>query len=232
VRELDEFIRARCRFSHRITIAENASTDATLAIAQRLADELPAVSVLHLDEKGRGRAVRAAWARSDADVLAYMDVDLSTDLDALPRLVAPLLAGRGDLVIGSRLAPGAEVTRSLRRELISRAYNIILRVSLSLGVADAQCGFKAGRREVIQALLPSVADEEGFFDTELLHAARRSAFAVRELPVRWIEDRDSRVHIVATARADLRGVARLRRAERAQRTSPAAASLRMPSASH
>jgi glycosyltransferase involved in cell wall biosynthesis len=217
VRALDEHVRARCRFRHRITIVDNGSTDATLAVARRLAAELDTVAVLHLDEKGRGRALRAAWSASDADVLAYMDIDLSTDLAALPALIAPLLAGRGDLAIGSRLSPGAEVTRSLRREVISRTYNMILRVWLALGVSDAQCGFKAGRREVIQALLPDVHDEQWFFDTELLHAARRSAFSIREIPVRWVEDRDSRVRILSTVGADLRGIVRLRRAERARR---------------
>jgi glycosyltransferase involved in cell wall biosynthesis len=217
VRELDRYLREHTALRWRITIADNASSDVTLAVAQRLERELDGVRVLHLDEKGRGRALRAAWRSSDADVLAYMDVDLSTDLDAFGELVGPLLAGRGDLAIGSRLSPGAQVTRSLRREAISRAYNILLRVSLQTGIADAQCGFKAGRREAIQALLDSVEDEEWFFDTEILYVARRAAYSIREVPVRWVEDRDSRVRILATARADLRGIARLRRAERSAR---------------
>jgi glycosyltransferase involved in cell wall biosynthesis len=232
VRELDDHLREHADFSYVITIADNASSDVTLAVARRLERELDSVRAIHLDRRGRGRALRAAWSASDADVLAYMDVDLSTGLDAFGDLVAPLLEGRGDLAIGSRLAPGASVRRSARRELISRAYNILLRLSLELGVADAQCGFKAGRREVIQALLPAVADEEWFFDTELLHAARRRAFSVREIPVRWVEDRDSRVRILATARADLRGIARLRRAQRARRAAPSGhARWQVPSAS-
>jgi len=232
VRELDEYLREHAAFDYRITIADNASTDVTLAVARRLERELDAVRVLHLEQKGRGRALRAAWSSSEADVLAYMDVDLSTDLHAIGDLVGPLLAGRGDLAIGSRLSPGSRVTRSLRREAISRAYNILLRVSLQIGISDAQCGFKAGRREVIQALLGSVEDEEWFFDTELLHAARRAACSVREVPVRWVEDRDSRVRILATARADLRGIARLRRAEREPRRRLALPPLRIRSASH
>jgi glycosyltransferase involved in cell wall biosynthesis len=213
VRALDAHLRS-LPFSHRITIADNASTDGTLLAALALADESPAIRVLHLARKGRGRALRAAWSSSDADVLAYMDVDLSTDLAAFGDLVEPLLAGRGDLAVGSRLSPGSDVTRSLRREVISRSYNILLRLALRSGFADAQCGFKAGRREVLLRLLPMVADEEWFFDTELLHAARRGGFAIREIPVRWVEDRDSRVRILATARADLRGILRLRGADR------------------
>jgi hypothetical protein len=167
--------------------------------------------VLHLDRKGRGRALRAAWGRSQADVVAYMDVDLSTDLVHLEQLVRPLLDGHGDIAIGSRLAPGAQIARSHRREVISRTYNMILRLALSAGFSDAQCGFKAGRRRVIQDLLPEIQDEEWFFDTELLHVAQRRKLAIHEVPVMWVEDPDSRVDILATAREDLRGVVRLRR---------------------
>jgi glycosyltransferase involved in cell wall biosynthesis len=200
-----------------ITIADNASNDATLDVARMLADELDDVEVLYLDRKGRGHALRVAWMRSDADVLAYMDVDLSTDLSALGELVLPLLQGRGDLAIGSRLAPGAQVTRGLERELISRCYNLLLHVLLGTGFSDAQCGFKAGRREVMQPLLDDVQDEAWFFDTELLYLAQRRKLAIHEVPVRWVEDPDSRVEIVATAREDLRGILRLRSADRERR---------------
>ncbi len=140
-----------------------------------------------------------------------MDVDLSTDLAALEPLLGPLLQKRADVTIGTRLAPGSEVTRGIKRELISRAYNILARTSLGLGVSDAQCGFRAARREAIAPLLSLVEDDGWFFDTELLWLARRARLSIHEVPVRWIEDRDSRVDIVATAREDLRGIARLRR---------------------
>ena len=175
------------------------------------------VEVLYLDRKGRGHALRVAWMRSDAEVLAYMDVDLSTDLSALGELVLPLLEGRGDLAIGSRLAPGAQVTRGLKREVISRSYNLLLHVLLGATFSDAQCGFKAGRREAIQALLDDVEDEGWFFDTELLYLAQRRKLAIHEVPVRWVDDPDSRVDIVATAREDLRGIMRLRAAGHASR---------------
>jgi glycosyltransferase involved in cell wall biosynthesis len=210
VRKLHRHLTREFTFTFQITIADNASTDATLAVANRLARDLPEVTVLHLDRKGRGRALRAAWSRSDADVVAYMDVDLSTDLSALADLLLPLLQVRGDITIGSRLAPGARVTRGMRRELISRAYNLLLHVLLGVGFSDAQCGFKAARREVIDALLGDVEDESWFFDTELLYLAQRRKFAIREVPVRWVEDRDSRVDIAATARENLRGIMRLR----------------------
>jgi glycosyltransferase involved in cell wall biosynthesis len=201
----------------RITIADNASSDLTGALAMKLAGELPGVDLLQLPEKGRGRALRAAWGASDADVVAYMDVDLSTSLAGLAPLVWPLFDDEADLAIGSRLAPGAQVHRSLRRELISRTYNRLLRLLLGVRFTDAQCGFKAARRDALGPLLDSVENQTWFFDTELLYLAERDGLRIFELPVHWVEDRDSSVRIVATALEDLRGIARLRRAARRQR---------------
>ena len=210
VRRLLSFLSGEFPFASRVTIADNASTDGTPAIARRLAAELESVEVLRLERKGRGRALREAWQRSDADIVAYMDVDLSTDLRGLLPLVAPLVSGHSQLAVGSRLAPGARVVRGLRREVISRCYNRLLRLVLRSPVRDAQCGFKAGRRSAIATLLPEVRDDNWFFDTELLHAARRHGMRIHELPVDWVEDTDSRVDILATAWEDLRGIARLR----------------------
>jgi glycosyltransferase involved in cell wall biosynthesis len=206
---LHGFLRATFPFSWQITIVDNASTDGTLQIARRLMYELPEVGAMHLPAKGRGRALRTAWSVSRAEVLAYMDVDLSTDLAALLPLVAPLLSGHSDLAIGTRLHPGARVTRSRRRELISRCYNRLLRVALRARFTDAQCGFKAIRADAAAKVLPLVQDEEWFFDTELLVLAQRRGLRIHEVPVDWVEDADSRVEIVPTALADLRGVARL-----------------------
>jgi glycosyltransferase involved in cell wall biosynthesis len=228
VRKLRRYMRREFTFPFRITIADNASTDETLAIASRLAEAFSEVEVLHLREKGRGRALRAAWLRSDADVVAYMDVDLSTELSALPSLLVPLLQCRADVAIGSRLAPGAEVTRGLKRELISRSYNILLRVGLGVGFSDAQCGFKALRRELVPLLLERVEDQSWFFDTELLYQAERSRLAIHEVPVRWIDDPDSRVKILATAREDLRGIRRLRSAASADSDRPHASATSLP----
>ncbi|ADP84649.1 bifunctional glycosyltransferase family 2/GtrA family protein [Pseudofrankia inefficax] len=198
-------------YPFQITIADNASTDRTLAVANHLEATIPEVAVLHLDAKGRGRALRTAWGLSQAPVLAYMDVDLSTDLRALLPLVAPLISGHSDLAIGSRLAPGARVVRGPKREVISRCYNLLLRRALAARFSDAQCGFKAIRRDVARALLPLVQDTGWFFDTELLVLAERSGLRIYEVPVDWVDDPDSRVDIMATAMADLRGIARLGR---------------------
>jgi glycosyltransferase involved in cell wall biosynthesis len=204
-------------FPWRVVIADNASTDDTLAIARRLAHELPGVDVLHLPAKGRGRALRAAWSRSDAEVVAYMDVDLSTDLRALLPLVAPLLSGHSDLAIGTRLARGSRVSRGPKREFISRSYNHLLHTALHAHFSDAQCGFKAARAEVVRDLLPEVRDDGWFFDTELLVLAERRGLRTHEVPVDWVDDPDSRVDIVKTALGDLRGVARLAAASRVLR---------------
>jgi glycosyltransferase involved in cell wall biosynthesis len=212
VRRLHEHLSGQFPYPFRITIADNASTDATPRIAARLAAELPEVTALRLAEKGRGRALREAWSASDAQVLAYCDVDLSTDLAALLPLVAPLISGHSDLAIGTRLARSSRVVRGARREFISRSYNLLLRGTLGAGFSDAQCGFKAIRADVARRLLPLVEDAGWFFDTELLVLAERSGLRIHEVPVDWVDDPDSRVDIVATAVADLKGIARLGRA--------------------
>ena len=206
---LHAFLTGRFPLSWQVTIVDNASTDGTWDIARRLADELPGIRVLHLDEKGRGRALRAAWLGSDCPVVAYMDVDLSTELEALLPLVAPLVSGHSDLAIGSRLAHGARVVRGPKREVISRGYNLLLKLTLRSGFSDAQCGFKAIRTEVARELLPLVEDEEWFFDTELLVLAEHNGLRIHEVPVDWVDDADSRVDVVRTARSDLRGIWRM-----------------------
>ena len=209
VRRLHNYLHSEFPFSARITIADNASTDGTAAQALRLATELRGVRLIRLSEKGRGRALAASWLTSDADVVAYMDVDLSTDLSALLPLVAPIISGHSDVSIGSRLTSGARVVRSAKRELISRCYNLLLHVVLGVRFKDAQCGFKAVRADVARRLLPGIENRNWFFDTELLVQAERAGLRVHELPVDWVEDADSRVDILATALEDLRGVWRL-----------------------
>jgi putative flippase GtrA len=209
VRRLADYLRDSFPFTARITIADNGSTDATWAIASRLARELPEVRAVRMELPGRGRALRAIWSQSEAEVLAYMDVDLSTDLNALLPLVAPLLSGHSDLAIGTRLARGSRVVRGPKREIISRGYNLLLRTLMGARFSDAQCGFKAIRRDQARALLPLTQDNGWFFDTELLVLAERAGLRIHEIPVDWIDDLDSRVDILATALADLRGMARL-----------------------
>ncbi|WP_327589757.1 bifunctional glycosyltransferase family 2/GtrA family protein [Nonomuraea sp. NBC_00507] len=213
VEVLQSYLGEQFPFEWTITIVDNASTDATLAIADELAATTEQVRVLHLDEKGRGRALRRAWQWSDADVVAYMDVDLSTGLDALLPLVAPLVNGHSDVSIGSRLAPGARTVRGPKRELISRCYNAIIRLSHGAKFSDAQCGFKAARTDVIRPLLDRIKDDNWFFDTELLLLAEHNGLRVHEVPVDWVEDIDTRVKIGSTAIEDIRGLIRVARAK-------------------
>jgi putative flippase GtrA len=212
VRRLHAHLRDFVPFPARITIADNASVDATLEVAHRLRAQFDNVEVVHLDRKGRGRALRTVWENSDAQVVAYMDVDLSTDLNALLPLVAPLVSGHSDVAIGTRLSPASRVVRGPKREFISRCYNLILRTSLRARFSDAQCGFKAMRTGVARQLLPLVEDGEWFFDTELLIIAERADLRIHEVPVDWVDDPDSRVDILDTAKKDLQGVWRLGRA--------------------
>ena len=213
VRRLHAYLTHAFPVRARITIADNASTDGTWPRAVALAGALPNVRAVRLDVKGRGHALRAAWSDSDAPVVAYMDVDLSTDLAALLPLVAPLLSGHSDIAIGTRLSRHARVVRGPKRELISRAYNLLLHSVLRTRFSDAQCGFKAIRADRVRTLLPQVEDNGWFFDTELLVLAERAGLRIHEVPVDWVDDPDSRVDLLATAVGDLRGVARLIRGQ-------------------
>ncbi|SEE67866.1 Glycosyltransferase involved in cell wall bisynthesis [Streptomyces sp. 2112.3] len=212
VRRLHDHLARTFPYGFRITIADNASTDRTPEVAALLDDAIDEVTAVRLEQKGRGRALRTVWSLSEAPVLAYMDVDLSTDLNALLPLVAPLISGHSDLAIGSRLSRSARVVRGPKREFISRMYNLILRGSLAARFSDAQCGFKAIRGDVAARLLPMVEDTGWFFDTEMLLLAERAGLRIHEVPVDWVDDPDSTVQLVRTAADDLRGVWRVGRA--------------------
>ncbi len=206
-----ELFEEQPRYDWRLVIADNGSNDGTSELARDLEAEHKGVRALVLTVKGRGIALREAWLGSDADVVAYMDVDLSTDLGHLPDLVGMVAEGGYDVASGSRLARGSETTRSLKREVISRCYVLIIRAFFPrLRISDAQCGFKAAGRRVVEAVVPDIEDRGWFFDTELLVRAHQAGFRVGELPVHWVEDPDTKVHIVSTATEDIRGLVRLR----------------------
>ncbi|TMR08430.1 glycosyltransferase [Nonomuraea turkmeniaca] len=209
VRTLAAFLDGGFPLPWRITIVDNGSTDATWPVATALAGEFDRVHARRIDVRGRGAALRAAWRDSPADIVAYMDVDLSTDLDALFPLVAAVASGHSEIAIGTRLAHSARTRRSLRREVVSRGYNALLRYGFGAGFSDAQCGFKAARTDVVRPLMDKVEDNGWFFDTELLLLAEHNGLRVHEVPVDWIEDMDSRVRVVRTAMDDLKGLARL-----------------------
>ncbi len=198
-------------YSWRVVIADNASVDGTRRVGEAIAADHHDVTYLYLDQKGRGRALKRAWSQSDADVVAYMDVDLSTNLDSFRPLVEHIIDGSHDIAIGSRLKRGARVTRQWKREFISRGYNLLIKAMFPRRTfSDAQCGFKAISRSAADALLPLVENNEWFFDSELLLRAEQAGYLIAEVPVEWIEDLDSRVKVVATAMEDVKGLLRVR----------------------
>ncbi|MBI3976741.1 MAG: glycosyltransferase family 2 protein [Chloroflexi bacterium] len=192
-----------------IVIADNASTDSTLEIAGHLAAKFPDVRYAHLDQKGRGRALRHVWLTGSADIVCYMDVDLSTDLSALRPMIDALASGY-DVATGSRLMKGAQITRSVRREIISRIYNLMVKALFFTRFSDAQCGFKGLTRRAVRELIPLVQDQTWFFDSELLILAEKKGYRIFEVPIKWDDDPDSRVKIVRTAVDDIRGLLRVR----------------------
>ncbi|WP_327087618.1 bifunctional glycosyltransferase family 2/GtrA family protein [Nonomuraea sp. NBC_01738] len=205
------FLAERFPLPWRVTIVDNGSTDTTREVAWALAEKYPQVHVLCVDRRGKGAAVKEAWRQSPADVVAFMDADLSTGLDALWVLVATVTSGHSEIAIGTRLSGGARIHRALRRELISRGYNALLRVLFGARFSDAACGFKAARAVVVRPLLDKVEDDHWFFDTELLLLAQHNGARIREIPVDWVEDPDSSVNLWHTALSDLRGLRRLSR---------------------
>lgn len=211
IRRLNAYLTASFPYPFLITIADNASTDRSWELAKALAEELPTVNALRVDMKGRGLALRHAWSRSQAEIVAYTDVDLSIDIVAFLPLVAPLLSGHSDISIGTRHATGSHVDRTVKRAILSRTYNYLLRATLGARFTDAQCGFKAGRREVIQALLTAVDDNKWFFDTELLLVAQRNGLRIHEVPVDCLDDPDSSVDLWRTSYEDLLGLLRVAR---------------------
>ncbi len=211
IARLVAFLEAEYRGQWAVVIADNGSTDGTLAVARSLSEGDARVRVIHLDQPGRGRALRRAWLESTAEVVAYMDVDLSTDLEAFPRLMRGIVGG-ADVAIGSRLARESRVERrTLKREVASRGYNLLTRLLFPRsGIVDAQCGFKAVRREAAEKLVPLIKDNAWFFDTELLLLARRYGYRLAQVPVHWTDDPDSRVRLVRTAWEDVKGLLRVR----------------------
>ncbi len=217
-RRLATFLASQSTYSWEVVIADNGSTDRTRDIAQKLVEEGMGLSsgrvqlrAIHRDTAGRGGALKEAWLSSEADILSYMDVDLSTDLACLPALLNVITEGGADLAVGSRLLPDSKTTRGWKREVLSRVYSRLVRGALRLRVRDAQCGFKAIRREVARALLPHIQDNGWFFDTELLVLAQRAGYRIAEVPVHWVDDPGSTVKLLPTIWRDVCGVRRLRR---------------------
>lgn len=207
---LREFLAANLPARWQVVVVDNGSTDGTGDVARALTEQFDDVRFLQLSERGRGRALRHAWMSSDAEAMCYMDVDLSTELAALPKLIQSIVVDGFDVATGSRLQRASRTTRSLKREFISRCYNIFVRVVLGTSFSDAQCGFKGVSRRAVLEIVPDVADNAWFFDTELLALAENRKYGIADIPVEWIEDDDSRVKIISTAWEDIKGVFRVK----------------------
>ncbi len=205
------FLRSSLPYRWQIVIVDNGSTDGTQNVAKELVAAHPEVKLLRLLQKGRGRALRHAWLRSNADMVCYMDVDLSTKLDHIPELLDAIAQDGYDIATGSRLMRESRITRSLKREIISRIYNVLVKAVLFTRFSEAQCGFKALSRKAVEEIVPQIKDQAWFFDTEMLVLAEKQGYRIKDLPVVWIEDDDSRVKIVQTGWEDIKGVFRLRR---------------------
>jgi len=205
-----DFFNEHLPYQWQIVIADNGSTDKTLAVAQALSLQYPRVTYIHLDLRGRGRALRKAWLESKADVVSYMDVDLSTKLTAFPKLVQALVDEDYGVAIGSRLIGGSKVTRGLKREITSRTYNLLIKMMFWPSFHDAQCGFKAVRRDVVQDIVPFIKDQAWFFDTELLLLAQKKGYRIKEVPVEWVDDAGTTVKVAKTAWEDVKGLFRVR----------------------
>ena len=215
------FLGANVRYRWQIVIVDNGSTDGTQRVAQELAADCREVKFIHLLQRGRGRALRHAWLQSTADIVCYMDVDLSTRLDHLPALLEAIAHEGYDVATGSRLMRASRTTRSFKREVISRIYNLLVKTVLLTKFSDAQCGFKAVSRRAVEAIVPKVEDQTWFFDTELLVLAEKQGFRIKDIPVVWEEDDDSRVKILQTGWDDIKGVLRVRRQLWNRRLAPA-----------
>ena len=209
--KLTDFLSKNLELEWRIVVADNGSTDRTFEVAKAYVENHPGqIGLISLSEKGRGRALKKAWIESEANVVSYMDVDLSTGLEAFPVLINMILDRKNDIAWGSRLSSKSNTRRSINREIISRLYNYLIRILMRTRFKDAQCGFKALSQDAAKALLPHIKDNDWFFDTELLIVAEKNGLKGQEIPVQWTEDPDSRVKIVRTAIQDLKGLLRLR----------------------
>ena len=206
---LTEYLKENLKNPWQVIIADNASTDSTSSVSEMLCERYSGVTYRYLPQKGRGRALRAAWTDSSADIVSYMDADLSTDLSHLPELLNALDQGY-HVAIGSRLSRGSKVSRSLKREVTSRSYNLLIKSMFLTPFPDAQCGFKALTRQAAQAIVPSIKDNNWFFDTELLIIAAKRGYRIKSVPVKWDDDPATTVKIVKTASEDIKGLFRLR----------------------
>lgn len=202
-------------FNWRVIIVNNGSKDNSLAISQKLSADNKQIGYTTILEPGRGQALKKYWLTSNADVVAYMDADLAVSLNNIIDLINPFVNNEADLVIGSRMMPGATIKRSFIRELISQSCNILYRLIIGNNISDTQCGFKAIKTEVFKKIAPYIEDNKWFFDTEIISFTHHLGYKIKEVPVNWEEnrydERKSKVNLLKDSFIHLKNLLRLKK---------------------
>ena len=197
------------KLDYNVTIANNASKDNTLIIAKKLARKYKKLIVYHTDKPGRGNALKEVWKKSKADILCYMDADLSTDLPHLNSMVE--LFPKYDIVLGNRLSKYSRTNRRIYRTLLSKGYNKIAKYILRIKTNDLQCGFKGIKKKVFMDIVNYTSDDNWFFDSQLIVWGEKKGYKIAEIPIKWIERKASKVKIRSTVTNYLKNLWKLRK---------------------
>ncbi|MFH0875070.1 MAG: glycosyltransferase [archaeon] len=196
-------------YNWKIIIAENGSNDQTFRIAKKLCKKYSNISCFHLKTKGRGFALRNAWTDSKADIVCYMDIDLSTDLSHLKDLISSVGA-KYTAATGSRLSNLSKVSRPIYRSFLSKSYNFLVRLILKTKIMDLGCGFKAAKRELIVPLFKSVKSNDWFFDAELFLLIEKKEYSIKQIPVKWMHGAKSKVKLTSIISEYMKSIIRMR----------------------
>ncbi|MFA6514085.1 MAG: glycosyltransferase [Patescibacteria group bacterium] len=174
-----------------IGVINGSSDDSALIVESVKNSFFDKLDLINIERPGKGGAIKLCWRRSDAEVLVFMDADLAVSLEAVERLVRPVLKKEADLVISSRFISGASAQRSLQRGIISKSYAFLSRLMLNHKVQDIQCGFKVISSAAFKKIEKFLVDDDWFFDTELVVLAGIAKLKVLEIAVTWRENRAS-----------------------------------------
>ncbi|MBD3359736.1 MAG: glycosyltransferase [Candidatus Buchananbacteria bacterium] len=198
VLKLYNYFKNNIKDDWQIVIVNNASIDKTKKVADSLAQKFLKVDSLNLEDKGRGNALKNVWQKYEADIYAYCDIDLATDIFAFKKLFNSIINGSANIAIGARYIKGSQTKRTLNRLIYSKVYIFLVRLFFPTKIKDFQCGFKAVDKKTVSEILPLVKDKEWFFDTELLLIAEKNDFKIKEIAVQWKENPETKVKFIRT----------------------------------